>query len=911
MPLLGRAAECRTVEGMVEAVSAGRGGALLVLGETGIGKTSLLDHAAGVAAIRGLAVQRAAGAETEAQLPFAALHQLLTPFLDRTDDLPPLRHAALATAFGLADGGEPNVFVVGLAALALLEAAAAETPLVCLVDDAQWLDSATAAALALASRRLGSSRVGMIIAVREPVESQQPLRGLPELELRGLSGGAVGRLIRSSVSGVVSDQVVSVLAAESGGNPSALLSQVSGLDATQLAGTRTLPDPLPSTGNHLEEALIRRVRRLPDETRTLLLLLAAERAGDTRALVRAYGRLGIGDDAAGPAEQEGLVAVGERITFRHPALRGVIYGSANADERRRVHRVLAAVMRPGAEADERTWHRAAASMAPREAIARDLEEWAERMISRLEFRRAAELLSRASALTPDAAGRARRAIAAARAELEAGSPSRAQSLLAEITLHPDDAVAQAQALRLRAAIGATLEDDPARPVRLLDAARALERIDVRQARDAYLEALIAAADAGGFGRGPDVLGTARATRDAPQVDPSKRVPADLLLDGFASVFLDGHRAAAASLRAAVDGMRASDAFSMLGLGCRAAAELWDDEALRELASRRVELARSAGASSALPQALESLGACEAMSGRFDIAEAHFDEADVLTVTVLGTVQRDRRDSWRLFVSAWRGREAEARMLGETAKRNAAARGLGGRMSLVHHALCVLELGQGRYAAALSAAKEALRSPTFFAGVATLPELAEAAVRGGAVDAAAAAADRLEESAAAGGTEWGAGMLARTRALLAEGDRAESLYIEAIEHLNRCRITPQLARARLLYGEWLRRERRARDAREELREAARMFRSMGAEAFAQRAEDELHASGEHLIARNPETFELLTAQELRIAELAGDGETNREIASRLYVSPRTVEYHLRKIFKKLGVSGRVELAKRPL
>jgi hypothetical protein len=349
-----------------------------------------------------------------------------------------------------------------------------------------------------------------------------------------------------------------------------------------------------------------------------------------------------------------------------------------------------------------------------------------------------------------------------------------------------------------------------------------------------------------------------------------------------------------------------DAFSLLGLGCRAAAELWDDEALRELALLRVDRARTSGVSAALPQALGYLGCSEVLAGRLAVAEGHFDEADDREAALLRRGNEDRRESGRLLALAWRGRAEETRALAETAKRNATARGLGGQVSLANHALCVLELGHGRYGAALSAAYEALRSPTPFSGVATLPELVEAAVRTDARESALDAAGRLEESAVAARTAWGSGMLARTRALLAEGGEAETLYVEGIDHLKRCRVMPQLARTHLLYGEWLRRERRLRDAREELREAGRMFASMGADAFARRAEEELHATGEHLVTRSPDTFDVLTPQEVRIAELAAGGESNREIAGRLYVSPRTVEYHLRKIFRKLGVSGRMDL-----
>jgi DNA-binding CsgD family transcriptional regulator len=905
MQLVDRGPECEVIDRMFEAARGGLSGALVLRGEAGIGKTALLDYAVESAA--GMRVARVVGVESEMELAFAAVQQLLAPVLDRMNDLPAPQANALAVALGIANGVSPNKFLVGLGVLNLLSEMARDQPLVCVIDDEQWLDRASAEALAFVARRLGAEGIVLLFAVREPTEARvEPLDRLPELRVEGLAEQDARELMKRAVSGRLDGHVRDRLIFETRGNPLALLELAAELTPAQLAGVSALPEPLP-LGARLEQSFIRRVRRLPADTQSLLLLVAAENGGDERFVWRAAEEFGIAPDAAGAAESEGLLHIGH-LAFRHPLIRSVVYRTAPMAERRRVHQVLAQATESGLDPDRRAWHLAAASLGPDESVAAELERSAHRTGDRGGYAAAAALLERSARLTPDQRQRAERTLAAAQAELAAGAADKASALLVEASSELTDASQRAQAQRLRGELAFAVGQGGDTATMLLQAARALEAFDARLARDTHLEALEAAIHAGRFGTSGGLLEAGREAVRASRSLESEGRASDLLLDGLALLLTEGHADAAPTLRKAIELLRYGNDPRVLGLGCRAAVELWDDEALHTLATRQVQLARDTGALTTLPRALgDSKAAYELLVGRFDAAERCLDEAREIAKAVGNPAIFGRLSSLEVQVAAWRGLESRARSLAETCAREATARGEGSMVCVVQCATAVLEIGRGRYKAALAAAREACEADYLFGATLTLPDLVEAAARSGEPDVAAAAARDLADATVSSGTEWALGVLARSRALLAPDDDAESLYEVAIDHLKRCRATPQLARARLLYGEWLRRARRRRDAREQLRAAYQMFASMGAEAFAERAAMELAATGKRARARTVETMQLLTSQEERIARLAGEGGSNSEIAAQLLISPRTVEYHLHKVFRKLGVASRTQLA----
>jgi DNA-binding CsgD family transcriptional regulator len=892
MQLLGRERELRALHGLFDATRAGAGGALVLRGGRGSGLTALLDYA--VAAATDFRILRVRGAEPEFGLTFAALHQLSVSLLDRLDELPGPQRDALEAAFGRVAGVAADPFLVGLAGLGLLAAAAAEAPVLAAIDDAEWLDPASADALAFIARRLGAERASLVLAVHDPGAPAAPLAAIPELHVGPLPPDAARALLASAVAPPLDAAVRERLLAEAAGVPLALVDLPKALTPDQLAGLAALPQPLP-VSDRIRRRFAASLAALPAATRTFLVLAAAGPQASGTMLWSAAGRLGIAPDAATPAEAAGLVRIGDRIAFLEPLARLAVYDAASIAERRRVHEALAVTTDP----DQRAWHRAAAALAPDEKIATELEDAAARAKSRGDVARAAVLLERAVGLTPEPGRRYGRTLAAAQASVAAGSPGRATTLLAAAQPQEDDALQRAEADRLRAAIGLALGEGADRATMLLSAARALEPLDPRLARDSYLEALEAAVYSGRLGS-RSLLETAQAARSAPPVADSEPTGGDLLLDGLALLVTAGHAAAVAPLRRTIEALRCAQEPRWLALGSLAALELWDDEGLHALNTRRAELAPGQ------PPLDPLSGLDDVLTGRFGTATAPLAEAPAPPdATDGGAVSVGAGE---VVAAAWRGRAAEARTLTEAFIRDAFARDLGLNVAVARYAIVVLELGLGGYAAASSAARQACEEPTLYVVTAALPELVEAAARTGERDLAIAAAGRLAERTRPSATDWGLGMLARSQALVANGAEAERLYRQAIEHLRRSRAAPQLARAHLVYGEWLRRERRRREAREQLRTARDMFIFMGAQAFAERARVELAATGEEARGAIEAGAVELTPQEAQIARLAAEGASNPEIGARLYISPRTVEYHLHKVFRKLGVGSRTQLAR---
>jgi DNA-binding CsgD family transcriptional regulator len=903
--ILGRADELSAVERILRGAQSGQGGGLVIRGEIGIGKSVLLDAAAAAAGAFGMRVFRVAGLEAEMDIPFASLHQLLAPLVERVPRLPAPQRSALSSAFGLARPTTPDMLHVGLGALTLLSNAAAERPLMLAVDDAHCLDASSAEVLGLVSRRVAHERVALAFAIVDQGLSG-PFAGLPRLDLTGLSDDAAQALVDGAVPGAFADSVRDRIVAESRGNPLALLELTEDLTADQLAGIAALPRTLP-LGSTLERGVMRPVRRLRPDAQLFTLLAAAQPDGDADVIWRAAAELGLTLDAASQAERGGVLRNGPTITFRSAFTRPAIYGTASAVERRRVHRSLAAATDSPAGADARAWHQGMAAAEPDENVAAALELSARHVHDSPAFGSAATLLELASRLTPDATSRADRALAAVEEEFVAGGALRALAMLADATLSDDFQRARADRLRLQIAIEQGTAGDPTQ--RLFGVARALEPFDLRMARDAYLAALVAAVQSGRFGPPGGAAAAARIAQAAPRVAPGDETVGDLLLDGLARLFTHDHATAAPILRKAIGRLRTNGDFTWMRIGRLTACELWDDEALDDMTARLVELTRASGALFALRRALSARGAVyEVLAGRFDAAETLIEEAREIARATRNPRADDRSTPGRLLLAAWRGDEPEARRLAETTIREAAARGDGLEISFVHYALGVLELGLARYEAALRAGREVFANEVVWVTTWALPDLVEAAVRSDRPEEADEALERLTASTEASGTEWGLGLLARSKALVASKRDAPALYEEAIARLARSRATPQLARTRLLYGEMLRRARRRKDARIELRAASDAFAAMGADAFAERARNELAATGERAQRWTSQSMDVLTAQEARIARLVAEGATNADIAAQLFVSPRTVEYHLGKVFRKLGVGSRTQLTR---
>jgi DNA-binding CsgD family transcriptional regulator len=907
--LRGRRYELVALDGVLGRARAGSSAVLVVRGEPGIGKTALLDYAASRAS--GFRVVRAWGVESEMELAYAGLHQLCVPMLDRLEQLPGPQRGALQVAFGLREGDAPDRFLVGLAVLTLLADAAEDQPLACLVDDTQWLDQSSVQSLAFAARRLLAEPVALIFAAREPSGEGQ-LAGLPELTVAGLGDPDARVLLARAVHGRLDAQVRDRIVAETRGNPLALLQLPRGLALAELAGGFWLPGTRP-LASRIEHSFYRQFQSLPRETQRFLLTAAAEPVGDVALLWRAAELQRIPAAAAAPADAAGLVELGARVQFRHPLVRSAIYQAASAGDRQAAHRALAEVTDPDADPDRRAWHRAHAAPRPDEAVAAEMERSASRAQARGGAAAAAAFLQRAAELTPDPARRAARALAAAKAKFDAGAADVAYKLLATAAIGPLDDLARARLERLCARLAFSLVRGSDAPPLLLSAARELAPLNPGLARETYLEAAGAAIFAGRLGGSLGLRDAAEAARAAPPAPQPPRA-VDVLLDGLVTRFTEGYAAGVAPLRRALrtfgreDGPGGEDMpWRWLWVACPVtpeplAAELWDDEAWHELADRAVRLARDAGALAVLPIALTYRACVHVHAGEFDAASALIEEAKAISEATGSAPLRYTS----LVLLAWRGQESQALGVIEAGVKDATARGEGRSLGLAEYATALLYNGLGRYEAALAAAQRACQYEDlgFFAW--TLIELVEAAARSGRPEAAAAALETLAERTRASGTQWALGIEARSRALLSNGQAADALYREAIGRLGRSRIAVHLARARLLYGEWLRRENRRTDARKPLRSAYDMFSRIGADGFAERARRELLATGETVRKRTVETLTELTAQEAQIARLARDGHTNPQIGAQMFISPRTVEWHLGNVFTKLGITSRKEL-----
>ena len=842
------------------------------------------------------------------ELAFAGLHQLLGPMLDQADRLPAPQREALRTALGVSTGPVPDRFLVGLAVLGLLSQVAGERPLICVVDDAQWLDRASVQALGLVARWLAAEPVGLVFAARVPGSE---LAGLPELAVEGLTEEHARALLDSALAGPVDERVRGLIVAEARGNPLALLELARGLPPGELAGGFGLPGAVSRPGR-IEESFRRQLEGLPEEARRLLQVAAADPSGDPLLVRRAAGWLGIPVHA--PGAGAGLVEFGARVRFRHPLVRSAAYRSASVQQLQEVHAALAEATDPVADPDRRAWHRAQAAPGPDEDVAAELERSAGRAQARGGLAATAAFLERAALLTPSPVGRAERLLAAARAKRDAGELDAALRLLVAAE-GPVGARLVAEVERLRGQIASDQYRGSDAARLLMRAARLLEPLDAGLARETHLEALVAALVAGDLGRPGGVREAAEAARAAP---PGLPRTMDAVLDALALRLTEGRAAATAALARALELLVSVDictdeAARWLWLaagraGNVIAVEIWDFESWHALAARQVQLARDMGALAQLRFALSSLGLHYLLAGEQGATERLLDE-DHLIAEATGNPPVG---STAMMLAAWQGRESEAAKLIEAAVQEAAASGAGQLAGVAVCASAVLDNGLGRYEAAREAARRAFECDDVTFGHVAVSELAEAAARTGDLAELQTALDWLSERTRVAPTGWVLGIEARVRALASDGAAADGFYRESIELLGRTRVRAQLARSYLLYGEWLRRQGRRLDAREQLRIAHRMLEEMGMGAFAERAVRELAATVETARKRTAPAVPVagtragLTAQEAQVARLARDGLTNPEIGARLFLSSRTVKYHLHNVFTKLDISSRGQL-----
>jgi DNA-binding CsgD family transcriptional regulator len=900
MTLHGRRAECQVLDALVADALAGNSRVIVLRGEAGLGKSALLAYVSDLA--RDMHVARAVGVESEMELAYGALQQLCWPMLDRLDRLPPPQSNALATVFGLSKGPAPDRFLVGLAVLTLFAEVAEQQPLVCLVEDAQWLDQASAQIVAFVARRLLAERIAVVCAARTGI-GERVLAGLPELALSPLSKRDGLALLLENLQGPLDAAVCQRIVAESHGNPLALLELPRTWSGSDLAGGFGLPDGLSTTGR-IEQSYERRLRGLPAATQLLVLAAAAEPIGDPALLQRAAEGLEIDMAAVDAAADAGLLTVGRRVKFAHPLVRSSAYRFAAATDRHRVHRALAEATDVERDPDRRAWHLARAASGPDEDVASELERSASRAQARGGVAAAAAFLRQSVALTQDVGRRAERALAAAEASLLAGAFEEVLELAEIAQADTTDGFQQARLDVLRGHLAYTSHIGSDASRRLLKAARSLEPFDYELARETYLIAWFAAVVLGHV-EGEDVM---REICEAVQALPRQAEdppPLHLLLDGLVLLTTDGSVAATPVL------IRASEEMSKIPeadvrrwgwAGPAASSAVWDDQGLLAASERNLQIVRDAGAFAELPQHLHSFAMAHLWLGDFAGVAAVMAETEIIEAAS----GRYGGYVW-MTLRALEGNEAEASALIAAVIEQAASPERAGEAAPAHWAAAVLNNGLTRYDEAKSAADKATwnRFNQWFAKWA-LPEMVEAAVRTGDTGLARDALERLVETTQPAGTDFALGIEARCRALLADGASADALYREAIERLGRGRLRPDEARAHLLYGEWLRREGRRVEAREQLRTAYELFVSIGMQAFAERARHELLATGEKVRKRTQETTAELTPQEEQVARLARDGLSNPEIAAQLFIGARTVEWHLGKVFTKLGISSRRQL-----
>lgn len=901
--LLGRDTEQRRVHDLLGLARNGRGGALLITGEPGIGKTSLLE--ATTSDPSGMRLLRVDGFEAESMLPFAALHRLTLPLHPHLDRLPDRHRQALLVASGAADGPPPDRYLVGPAVLGMLSAVGEQEPLVCAVDDAHWLDQESLDVLAFVARRLEAESVAVVLAGRDTQSLLARTAGVPTLLLGGLETEAAVRVLDASLPEPIDPAVATLIATATGGNPLALVDLADELSVKQLTESGIASEPIP-IGTHLESFYVHRVRRLAADTQTWLLLAAADSAGNLGLVDAAAASLGLPESAGDEAEDAGLVVLGREVRFRHPLVRSAAYSAARGGSRRQAHRALASAAAALGMVEVEAWHAAKGILGTDEAVAQRLERVADLAGRRGGYTSRASVLAQSSALTPPGPLKYRRLVAAAEAALAAGAGQLAKSLLDDVDEDVVDDPSRGRMIAARASL-ALFSADPAvmeAGANMLAAAECFHGEDIAREQRALVKAFDYTLPAERLARGAtlDELGS-RLRKGAELGDGV----AAIVLRGLAALVTLPYEEAVPMMRAAVDTIEGLDPHDLLDYGPTSVAlttALWDSERRLLCLQRTADAARDAGALQLLDTTLWIMSSAEIAGGTPRRAAQHIDRVRELR----RAIGYDAEHVVNVALLAW-GDVPVAQV--EALAEGAGALGFGGVAGAGAAALAVRDLAEGRYDAAYGRLKPAVDDPFLHVTPMSLPDFVEAASRSDHAPEAVSHVASLRRTAEANGSAWNRGVALRAEAMLAVGPDAEPLYRAALDALGSTTCTEvELARTHLVYGEWLRRSRRRRDARTQLHEARVLFDVHGAPWFARRASAELEALGEHAsVPARPPGLDQLTAQQTSVARLAAAGHTNAEIGSAMFLSPNTVDYHLRRVFQKLGISSRRQLRDR--
>ncbi len=905
--LLDRADERAVLDGLLAAAGQGQSGALVIHGDAGMGKTALLDYAANSSV--SLPLVRISGVEAEREFGFAGLHRLLLPLLGHLEELPQRQRNALLSAFGLSELSPADPFLVGLATLTLLAQTASTQGLLCIIDDSQWIDSASLQAIAFVGRRLGAESIILLLGFRTSADLQTRLAGLPALEIGGLPLQAAAQLLSEVVPGPLDPRVTTRVVKETSGCPLALIELASELTEGQWVGADLLAAPIPIS-RRLEVHFRQQVDALSVDTQTFLLVAAAETSGDLVLIRRAASALGCDPDAEFTAVREHLLRTEPTIEFRHPLIRSAIYAGADPQEKRRVHGALADLIDPSVDPDRRAQHLAATTTGADAGLAAELEASAGRARDRGGYAAEAELLAQAAEFSQAGPDRSRRLLDASMAAVNAGAPERAAMLLTEARKDLVEPLMLAEAQRIDALSRLLQARATEAPALHLAAARQFLLVDRGRARQSLLEAFDAYLMAQQFTEdcdGVEIAEVALATSPG-EMGSSLR---DLLLDGTALLLAVGYPEAVTTLTRAAqvlrDGPNSTDDFARwFNYGLVIANELWDDRAYLAWLEKAEVSSRKHGALNALHVVLLGRAANELRAGQFSEAEAHYAES-LEVATAIG-LPAELFEPLNVELLAWRGDERGTRTAARMLIEGGDAVGMAVVLCQAYHALAILELGAGRYEAALDAAEEITNRNAIGWSCQTLAFVVEAGVRCGKREPAERALAELTMRAEASRTSWGLGLLARSQGLMTDGEAAGDHFEDAIGHLQQTQVRTDLMITHLVYGEWLRRRKRRLDARVHLRTAHEEFAAMGAEGFAERARTELLATGERTRRRTVEAANDLTPQEVRVARLASQGATNPEIAAQMFISANTVDYHLRKVYRKLGVESRRQLGR---
>jgi DNA-binding NarL/FixJ family response regulator len=904
--LIGRDSECQRLEGLLERAQLGRRGALALRGEAGIGKTALLGHA--IDRADGMTVVRAVGVESEAELEFSALLEVCRPLLGHVGEIPERQAAALRAALGLGPAGDHDRFAIGAATLSLLAAAAESNPLLVVVDDAHWLDRSSQDAILFATKRLDADRVLLLFAARDGEEREFEAPGVETISLGGLPRDATAALLRKGRGVDVAPEIVERLHRATGGNPLALIELPPLLTADQLAGAAPLAQPLPA-GRSIERAFARRAEALPAQSRRALLVAAAAGSSSIEPIRAALASLGIDESALEMPEDAGLIRLAEgRVSFRHSLVRSGVYHSATPSERRAAHRALADAMQDASEGEERAWHLAAATLGADEEVAAALEQAAGTARRRAGFAAAAAGLERAARLTPDEQPRLRRLCQAADDCWRAGRGGHALMLVNEALDHCNDPRQRADMLHLLGRIqhfGGPVV--PAHEL-LLSAARLVEDSDAEKAVAILSDAFEACVYAG------EVGGMLEAGRRARDLAPRDGGPTDFLAEMTLAEALFFNGRSAEGVPIFERGLTLFDANpALMGdplLVTRAAiAYEWLERSHegRETILMALQLARDQGATAALPYALIMTSMNARQLGLWQEALAAAGESETLAretgqITLLGETLGELA-----MIEAGHGHEDDCRRHAAEAMALAEGLGLGLTRERASYAIGLLELGLGRLdeaAEALAGSVERLEQMGIhMMDSPAATDLVEALARLGRLDEARAALAFIHPEASPGVYE---ALAARCHGIVADRDDFERHFARSLELHPEGSHVFQRARTRLCLGERLRRAGRRVEARDELRAALETFERCGTQPWAERARMELRASGEKLRRRDPSEAEELTPQELQIALQVAEGRSNKEVGAALFLSHKTVEFHLGRIYRKLDIHSRAEL-----